>query len=73
MILSVAQCKPHACCRSSVFLAGRACGMTSTSGVQNGRGQLQVLGIGELLSRAHQEIQMFKPYTSCTTFVVPFI
>eukprot|EP00959_Pyramimonas_sp_CCMP1952_P256403 5355737-Pyramimonas_sp.AAC.1 len=32
---------PLRCSMSSVFLAGRACGMTSTSGVQNGRGQLQ--------------------------------
>lgn len=34
---------PRMTSKSSVFLAGRACGMTSTSGEQNGRGQLQIV------------------------------
>lgn len=42
---------PRMTSKSSAFLAGRACGMTSTSGVQTGRGQLQCFAKGKSSNR----------------------
>uniref|UniRef100_A0A7S0QY08 Uncharacterized protein n=1 Tax=Pyramimonas obovata TaxID=1411642 RepID=A0A7S0QY08_9CHLO len=42
---------PRMTSKSSAFLAGRACGMTSTSGVQTGRGNLQCYAKGKSSNR----------------------
>eukprot|EP00242_Pyramimonas_sp_CCMP2087_P007365 CAMPEP_0198209204 /NCGR_PEP_ID=MMETSP1445-20131203/13923_1 /TAXON_ID=36898 /ORGANISM="Pyramimonas sp., Strain CCMP2087" /LENGTH=240 /DNA_ID=CAMNT_0043882893 /DNA_START=45 /DNA_END=767 /DNA_ORIENTATION=- len=43
--------RPCLTSKSAAFLAGRACGLTSTSGAQTGRGQLQCFAKGKSLGR----------------------
>lgn len=43
--------RPCLTSKSSAFFGGRACGMTSTSGVQTGRGQLQCFAKGKTQGR----------------------